>query len=48
MAELPQRSVRLIIEILEVEGKIVPGSVCAATFGRHLRIEGLMELPKSP
>src|SRR5690606_38610761 len=33
-AELPQRSVRQIIEILEVEGKIEPGSVSAATLGR--------------
>lgn len=47
-AELPQRSVRQIIEILEVEGKIEPGSVSAATLGRHLRKEGLMELPKAP
>ena len=36
-AELPQRSVRQIFEILVVEGKIEPGSVSAATLGRHLR-----------
>ena len=30
-AERPQRSVRQIIEILEVEGKIEPGAVSAAT-----------------
>jgi len=47
-AELPQRSVRQIIEILEVEGKIEPGSVSAATLGRHLRKEGLMELLRPP
>ena len=36
-AQLPQRSVRLIIVILEIEGKIEPGSVSAATFGMYLR-----------
>jgi len=47
-AELPQRSVRRIIEILEVEGKVEPGSVSASTLARHLRKEGFMELPKAP
>lgn len=47
-AELPQRSVRQIIEILEVEGKIVPGSVSHTTLGRHLRKLGFMGLPKTP
>ena len=47
-AELPQRSVRQIIEILEVEGKIVPGSVSHTTLGRHLRKLRFMGLPKTP
>ena len=47
-AELPQRSGRQIIVILEVECMIEPGSVSAATLGRHVRKEGLMELPKAP
>jgi putative transposase len=46
--ELPQRSVRQIIEILEVEGRAKPGSVSATTLGRHLRKEGLMDLQKAP
>lgn len=47
-AELPQRSIRQILEILEVEGKIAPGSVSHTTLGRHLRQSGFMGLPKTP
>lgn len=47
-AELPQRSIRQILEILETEGKITPGSVSHTTLGRHLRKLGFMGLPKVP
>ncbi len=47
-AELPQRSIRQILEILEAEGKITPESVSHTTLGRHLRKLGFMGLPKAP
>lgn len=47
-AELPQRSVRQILEILEAEDKITPGGLSPSTLGRHLRKAGFMGLPKTP
>jgi len=40
--ELPTRSVRAILEILEQEALIAPGSVTRATLDRHLRRVGVM------
>ena len=40
--ELPTRSVRAILEILEQEALIAPGSVTRATLDRHLRQVGVM------
>ena len=40
--ELPTRSVRAILEILEQEGLLTPGSVTRATLDRHLRRVGVM------
>jgi putative transposase len=39
--ELPYRSIRRILEILEREGKIEPGEVAASTLGRTLRNMGM-------
>lgn len=46
--ELPQRSIRQIIEILEGEGKVKPGQLKAATVARHIVRLGLMKLNKNP
>ena len=43
--ELPTRSVRAILEILEQEGLLAPGSVPRATLDRHLRRVGVMTHP---
>ena len=40
--ELPTRSVRSLLDILEQEGLIAPGAVTRATLDRHLRRVGLM------
>ena len=40
--ELPTRSVRAIVEILEQEGLLAPGAVTRATLDRHLRHAGVM------
>ena len=40
--ELPTRSVRAILEILEQEGLLAPGAVPRATLDRHLRRVGVM------
>jgi transposase InsO family protein len=40
--ELPTRSVRAILEILEQEGLLAPGAVPRATLDRHLRHAGVM------
>jgi putative transposase len=39
--ELPYRSIRRILEILEREGKIKPGEIAASTLGRTLRNMGM-------
>lgn len=39
--ELPYRSIRRILEILEHEGKVKPGEVAASTLSRSLRNRGL-------
>jgi transposase InsO family protein len=44
--ELPTRSVRAILEILEQEGLLAPGAVPRATLDRHLRRMGVM--PRRP
>jgi transposase InsO family protein len=44
--ELPQRSVRQIIETLEGEGAIKPGAVKRSTLSQHLHELGLMALSK--
>lgn len=46
--ELPQRSIRQIIEILEGEGRIKPGLLKPSTIARHMVRLGLMKLPKKP
>ena len=46
--ELPQRSIRQIIEILEGEGRVKPGQLKPATVARHIVRLGLMKLPKEP
>jgi len=46
--ELPQRSVRQIIEILEGEGRVGPGKLKPATVARHIVRLGLMKLSKEP
>ncbi len=46
--ELPARSVRAILEILEQEGLIAPGAVTRATLDRHLRRLGVMTRRPSP
>ena len=43
--ELPTRSVRAILEILEQEGLLAPGAVPRATLDRHLRRVGVMTPP---
>jgi transposase InsO family protein len=40
--ELPTRSVRALLEILEQEGLLAPGAVTRATLDRHLRHAGVM------
>lgn len=44
--ELPQRSIRQIIEILEGEGRVKPGQLKPATVARHIVRLGLMKPPK--
>ncbi|HHY15170.1 MAG TPA: DDE-type integrase/transposase/recombinase [Firmicutes bacterium] len=44
--ELPRRSVRQIIEILEGEGKVNAGILRPSTLSRHFKQLGLMELEK--
>lgn len=39
--ELPYRSVRRLLEILEREGKIKPGEVAVSTLSRILRNNGM-------
>jgi putative transposase len=46
--ELPTRSVRAILEILEQEGLIAPGAVPRATLDRHLRRVGVMSRRSQP
>lgn len=46
--ELPQRSVRSIIEILEEEGRTKRGTLRPSTLARHFAKLGLMEIPKTP
>ena len=46
--ELPQRSVRSVIEILEEEGGVKRGSLRPSTLARHFTKLGLMEIPKTP
>lgn len=46
--ELPQRSIRQIIEILEGEGRVKPGKLKPATVARHIVRLGLMKLTKTP
>lgn len=46
--ELPQRSVRSVIEILEEEGRVKRGMLRPATLARHFAKLGLMEIPKNP
>ncbi len=45
-AELPERSINRIIEILEGEGKIKPGVLRPSTVARQMKTLGLMRLPK--
>ncbi len=44
--ELPRRSVRQIIEILEGEGKVKAGLLKHSTISRHFKEKGLMDLEK--
>ena len=46
--ELPGRSIRQIIEILEGEGRVKPGQLKPATVARHIVRLGLMKLSKQP
>ena len=46
--ELPQRSVRHVIEILEEEGRVKKGVLHPSTLARHFTKRGLMEIPKTP
>ena len=46
--ELPQRSVRQIIEILEGEGRVKPGQLKPATVARHIVRLGLNKISKEP
>ncbi len=46
--ELPQRSVKRIIEILEGEGRVKRGLLRPSTLARHFTKLGLMEIPKVP
>lgn len=46
--ELPERSIRQIIEILEGEGRVKPGQLKPATVARHIVRLGLMKLSKQP
>jgi putative transposase len=46
--ELPQRSIRQIIEILEGEGRVKPGILKPSTVARHIVRLGLMRLTKEP
>ncbi len=46
--ELPTRSVRAILEILEQEGLLAPGAVPRATLDRHLRRVGVMTRRSRP
>jgi putative transposase len=46
--ELPQRSVRAVIEILEGEGRVKKSSLRPSTLARHFAKLGLMEIPKHP
>jgi len=46
--ELPQRSVRRAIEILEGEGRVKQGVLRPSTLARHFAKLGLMEIPKTP
>ena len=46
--ELPTRSVRAIVEILEQEGLLAPGAVTRATLDRHLRHAGVMTRRRQP
>ncbi len=46
--ELPQRSIRSVIEILEEEGRVKRGALRPSTLGRHFLKLGLMEIPKAP
>jgi transposase InsO family protein len=44
--ELPQRSVRAVIEILEGEGRVKQGALRPSTLARHFAGLGLTEIPK--
>lgn len=46
--ELPTRSVRALLEILEQEGLLAPGAVPRATLDRHLRRVGVMSRHPRP
>lgn len=46
--ELPQRSVRSVIEILEEEGRAKQGVLRPSTLAGHFAKLGLMEIPKTP
>ena len=46
--ELPQRSVKRIIEILEGEGRAKRNALRPSTLARHFTKLGLMEIPKTP
>ncbi len=46
--ELPRRSVRQIIEILEGEDKVEKGILRPSTVARHFKTRGLMDLEKRP
>ncbi len=46
--ELPQRSVKRIIEILEGEGRVKQGLLRPSSLARHFTKLGLMEIPKTP
>jgi putative transposase len=46
--ELPQRSVRSVIDILEGEGRVKQGELRPSTLARHFAKLGLMEIPKVP
>lgn len=46
--ELPRRSVRQIIEILEGEDKVEKGVLRPSTVARHFKAMGLMDLEKRP